>query len=234
MNVNVECGARIEPDTVHRYVTGRLTDAETEAFELHLLTCHACQRDVREGAGIGAALRDDHVRARPARPRRVTWVVPAVAAAAVLLVVAWPRDPLRSIAGVEAPAFDGLPLRTSTDSAAMLADSGMDAYAQRDYENTARYLARAVTHRSTPGTQFFLGTSRLLTRDAAGALAPLALAMQPPGNPYSAEARYYRAKAWLQLGRADSALAQLHGDEASGAWQVRLTALADSIRARRP
>jgi tetratricopeptide (TPR) repeat protein len=227
MTTTVECPTRAQGDAVHRYVAGTLAPAEVEAFEIHLLDCEACQGAVREGAAVRAGLRAGPGRRFPV----LGWSVPLAAAAALVWLV-WPAsDPLRRLGRVDAvPTFEGLAVRADPDSAARLADRGMAAYAAGDFGEAARLLGSAAALDPSPAIRFFLGISRLRTGEPDSALAALALALEPPDNPYAGEARFYRAKAWLALGEADSALAQLAAVPAGAAVAPRAAGLADSVR----
>ncbi|HUF50065.1 MAG TPA: zf-HC2 domain-containing protein [Longimicrobiales bacterium] len=240
MTAPPRCTGEIADDTVHRYVAGTLGEAEETAFEIHLLTCAACQAEVRTGAAIHATLRtaDSGLASVPAwqRSRRVLrWALPAVAAAALLLVVL-DRDGIEQLGGVaDMPAFSPLPVRSSAAPAAQLADQGMAAYVAGDYRLAATRLAEAAALETSPGTSFFLGMSLLALDDATGAVRALHAALEPPDNAYAAEAHYYVAKAWLRHGMADSALHHLAAVPANHVLlSGRARALADSVRTRAP
>lgn len=215
-------------DAVHRYLAGTLEIEAGDAFEIHLLECEACQRAVRDGAAVAAALRV----AVPGRQRVLRWVVPLAAAAAAVAWLVWPRpDPVRALGRVGAvPAFDGLAVRAGPDSATALADQGMAAYAAGDFGRAAGLLGAAAAVEPNPAVQFYLGIAQLKAGAPDSAVMALRAAREPAGNPYAAESRFYLAKAWLALGRADSALAQLGAVPPDAAVAARAAALADSIR----
>src|SRR3989304_1764159 len=89
---------------------------------------------------------------------------------------------------------------------AALVDQGMEAYRAGAFDRAAEFLAAAAAREPSPGIQFFLGIARLKTGNVGAGTSALITALEPPGNPYAAEARLYLAKAWLALGDADSAL----------------------------
>jgi tetratricopeptide (TPR) repeat protein len=184
---------------------------------------------VREGAALAAALR-----AMPPGRRRpvLRWAVPlAAAAVAITWLVLPPRDPVRALGRVDAvPGFDGLPVRADPDSATALADQGMAAYRGGDFARAAALLGSAAVLDPTPAVHFFLGIARLKAGAPDSARAALHAALEPPGNPYAAEARFYLAKAWLSLRQPDSALAQLAVVPPGAAIAARAAALADSVR----
>ncbi len=218
-------------DFVHRYVAGTLEPDELERFETHLLECPACQEAVKQGAAVRAALREPAGGSR--RLPVVAWTLPIAAAAALALWFILPSEGgLERLGQVDpVPAFDGLPIRAPTDSSNHLIDQGMSAYQAGDYRRAAGLLGDAFERDSSPAVGFFLGVTRLKTGAPSRAVESLAAARQPPENPYAAEASLYLAKAWLQIGQADSALASLASIRPSaGATYEHARALADSVR----
>jgi len=121
-------------------------------------------------------------------------------------------------------------VRVDPDSATALADQGIAAYESGDFARAAALLGSAAGLDPTPAVHFFLGIARLKAGAADSALVALRGALDPPGNPYAAEARFYLAKAWLALGQADSALAQLAAVPPDAAIAARAAALADTRR----
>jgi anti-sigma factor RsiW len=231
------CPTREDTDHAHRYVAGTLPPDERDAFEAHLLECERCQRAVREGAAIRAALTHEAPAGEAAleegsglwSPRLVAAATLA-AAAAIALWFVLPGGELEALGRVAPPVMEPLPVRAEADSAAILAARGMTAYREGDYGAAASLLARAVDAEPAPGTRFFLGIARLLTGSRQEARASLTAALEPPGNPYAAEARFYLAKAWLLDGRADSALVHLAAVPPAAGIRGHAEALADSVR----
>ena len=230
MNGTRQCPVAGDGELIHRYVAGTLEPVETEAFEIHLLECQRCQRAVREGAWVAAGLRRHRPRWWGATLR---WTVPIAAAAAALwLLLVTDSNPLAQLGRIDpVPQFDGLPVRPALDSATALVDQGMEAYRAGAFDRAAEFLAAAAAREPSPGIQFFLGIARLKTGNVGAGASALITALEPPGNPYAAEARLYLAKAWLALGDADSALTHLAAiGSGPGAVQSHAAALADSIR----
>ena len=225
------CPIADESDLIHRYVAGTLPADQVEEFEAHFVECAACQRAVREGAVLRAELR---LRRRGIDAlRTLAWGVPLAAAAALVVWLVLPGESqMERLGRVGAPpGFVGFPVRAATDSAFVLAERGMAAYREERYADAAALLASAVERDPAPSVYFFLGVARLLTGDADGAVTALTAALDPPDNPYAAEARLYLAKAWLRLGRPDSALVQLAAVPADGdKVHAHASALADSVR----
>lgn len=74
-------------DLVERYVSRRVTEDESEAFELHVLECDSCAADLKAAVEARAAFMHrgaDAVASTPLRARR-SWL-PGLAVAAVLLL----------------------------------------------------------------------------------------------------------------------------------------------------
>lgn len=226
MNDAHECPTRAGDDTVPRYIAGTLPPAEVDHFEVHLLECSVCQAAVREGAALSAALR----RPQPRMSwRYLLWGVPLAAAIAALLLVR-PVNRVRSLGRVAAaPAFAGAPVRAAPTGPTALADSGMLAYGRGDWNAAVRLLGAAdASGGGGPALSFYLGVARLMGGDPMAALFPLSRAT---AGPYAADAAYFRAKAFLRLGRADSALRLLGAASTDPVTGARARALADSVKA---
>lgn len=221
----------LEPEEcAARYVARRLTAAEQEEFELHLLECTACRGAVREAATIRSAL-------RLARRRRLFLMAPAagVAAAAVVAWLIVSHNPLRQLGRIDAPELAAMDVRAGGDSAAMHTTRALAAYRDRRWREAARWFARSYADASEPGTAFFMGVSYLLGGEADSSLTALAAVLRAAPNPYANEARLYSAKAWLRKGVADSAVVQLRllMDNAPPSLRARARALGDSINTLR-
>jgi hypothetical protein len=228
------CVELADRDVVARYVAGTSTDAETEAFERHLIGCVECQTAVR----LGGAIR---LGARPAQPvaqRGPRWaagLVTLAAAAAVVLVAGMSlvrTAELRALGVLEMPpAYAGVPVRSDVARADSLFGEGMRLYAAREFRSAARALsdARAAGSDSIP-TSFFLGAIALLEGRGAVATRELGIVLRRGDSPYRAEAHFYLAKAWLRLARGDSAA--VHLDSARTLGGGPLAAEAAALEAR--
>jgi hypothetical protein len=106
-NTNNNEAVRMDHDkAVHmqastRYLTGDLSDQESEAFEEHFFTCNACAEDIKTGAMFAEGLRNAfseqarHHAAVPVAPARsnwldrfwAAWAIPIAAAACLILGV---------------------------------------------------------------------------------------------------------------------------------------------------
>lgn len=107
---HLTCARVDEKDLDLRYLTGRLSDQEAEAFEAHYFTCDRCWALVQQGAPVRAVrLPPAPAAARQARRRPSTyrlWLPLALAAGlAALAFGLWPRQP---------PAFPSDGLRGDT------------------------------------------------------------------------------------------------------------------------
>ena len=230
MNGSTTCADAEARDLVHRYVAGTLEPDERDRFETHLLECAACQEAVIQGIAVRAALREESGGSR--RPPVMAWAIPLAAAATLAVWLILPSESAVERLGRvdQLPSFSGLPVRATADSAALLTDRGMAAYQDGDYRRAADLLAAAYRADSSIAVGFFLGVTQLKMGSAERAVESLAAALEPPQNPYAAEAHFYRAKAWLQLGQADSALAQLAAVPTTAARiHANARALADSV-----
>jgi hypothetical protein len=215
-------------ETIHRYVAGRLTGAELESFELHLLTCEQCRSDVREGVTIAASL------ARPAKARMITprrvamWSAGLAAAVIVALII--PRDtPLVRLSRLDSPpAFGPLAVRASVTPTDRLVDSAMASYVARDYRAARALLKRATEMGARGGVDFYFGAASLADGVPVEAVEPLARLLSDGSSPYADDARLLLAKALVGSGRTDSAETVL-----AAARDVRARAFGDSLRSLR-
>ena len=113
-------------------------------------------------------------------------------------------------------------------------DRGMEAYRRGDYPNAVRWLKRAAAHAPGPATLFFLGTSLLMTDDAASAARSLRAAVDLGESPYQQQAEVFLSKALIRIGDLDGAereadrASRLGGDRAADAHD-----LASALRAAR-
>lgn len=229
-----------DADSVSLYVAGTMAAGDIDAFEEHLLGCAECRLAVRIGAASRVALasapagsrRDPAAATIPAgRPGRGAWMLAGALAAAVVVFAVYrqPDVALTDLEAVSPPAFDAAPVR-ATDEDVRMVDVGMAAYAASDFDRAAEQLGRAAAADSSVGVKFFLGAALLLTNRNAMAIDALRDVIAQD-SPYRSEARLLVAKAFLRLGRADSALAVLDRGSGGREGDAALRAFADSIRA---
>jgi len=84
MEPQAECG--FDESTAARYLAGRLTDDEAEAFEAHYFGCDRCWAEVRTARELRAALAPG---AAVGAPSRRPWVPLAAAAALLAALGTW-------------------------------------------------------------------------------------------------------------------------------------------------
>jgi hypothetical protein len=235
MTSTMSCPTRsFDDDTIQAYVAGKLPERETEAFELHLLGCGGCRQAVRLGAGIHGAL-GVPATARPRRARAMTAGAITLAAAVVMVALLSSRGG-EGAGSFTPPKFSGFAVRGAADAETVRAmvDRGMAAYQRNDFAAAARILGEAARTDASPGVSFYLAAARLARGDVAGALDAARRASTPLDNPFAAEAAIIAAKAWLRLGRPDSAAAELQRAPRDQAGGAHAAALLDSLmRGRR-
>ena len=222
----------VEDDAIHGYVAGTLSPSETEALELHLLSCASCREVVRLGMAIRAEL--GAARARRQRDRRAAVAGFVVLAAASITFFALVRAGERNgLAAFTPPTFAGVAVRrgADVDSVRAMIDGGMAAYQRREFTTAARLLGASAALDASPGVSFYLAVAQLANGDAPRAIESARRAGNPAGNPFAADAAIVAAKAWLRLGRPDSAVAELDGAPRDGPGSAHAAALLDSIRA---
>ncbi len=91
------CAEVDERDLDLRYLTGKLSEQEAEAFEAHYSSCDRCWALVEPGASLRAARLPDGAAARAAtggtRPHRRWWLMALAASLAVVALGLWQRAP---------------------------------------------------------------------------------------------------------------------------------------------
>ena len=225
-----------------RYVAGKLSESETEAFEEHLLVCDRCQGEVTLAVAVREALPEGEADEEPAGVRRLPWrgagIGFTLAAAAVATILILPSErvsgPIAELGRVtQPPIYLGVPVRQAPARPDSVFDAAMSAYTAGDYGEANSDLEAALAAGADPApAHFFRGASLLMLdrdREAVGAFEAVIAAGD---SPYLAEANYYLAKALLRLGYADGALAQLASSSGGETEIASLSlALADSVAA---
>jgi predicted Zn-dependent protease len=131
----------------------------------------------------------------------------------------------------EPPVYLGIPVRGADAPQDSQFEAAMEAYSKRRYAAAVDGLraARAAGHDGVPA-QFFLAAGLLFDNRAAEAVDEFQRVLAHGETPYRAEARYYRAKALLRVGRAADAEAELARlTPADGVVYEMGRALADSV-----
>jgi hypothetical protein len=230
------CDENSRRSNAERYVAKLMAPPEAQAFEDHFVTCPDCQSEVRFASALVAAVPREGMATPPASAARPLWIAAGIALAAGLatfmLLRVQPRREFLALGAVrEPPAYQGIPVRSADARHDSLFDTAMESYLARRYGPAAAELraALAAGADSVPA-QFFLATSLLLDDKARDAADEFARVLSHGETPYRAEARYYRAKALLRLGRAGDAQAELGRlTPADGVAYDMGKALADSI-----
>jgi lipoprotein NlpI len=100
-------------------------------------------------------------------------------------------------------------LRGEDDEAASQFERGMNRYRQGDYSGARSHLrAAAALDPSAPHVLFFLGISHLMLGQVDAAVERLEATLRLGDTPYTEQAHWYLAKAFLQ--KRDIAAAEHH------------------------
>lgn len=230
---DAKCADLEKRSIAERYVAGTLGEAESLEFERHLVGCAQCQATVRMSVAVREEVRAMPASSRRAAPRALT-VMAGLAAAAIVFVLARQSTDERALARLGAigapPPYRGVEVR-SPARADSLFGAAMRLYLEGRHEDAGRALrgARAAGADTVP-TSFFIGVTELLGGRPRGTINAMTTVLRFGSTPYEAEAHFFAAKAWLQLGRADSASAHLaSASNARTAVAAHARALVDSI-----
>lgn len=222
----------LNEDEVVAYLGHELTGEPLRRVERHLAMCAQCREEIVETGEILG---------RPGRPRwfRLT-IGSALATAAAITAVLLLRpdrvpDPLAELGRVtQAPVYLGVAVRQVRPGADSVYHEAMSEYVAREFGTAVVLLDEALrAGADSAPTQFFRGASLQMLDRPEEAAAAFRDVIRQGGTPYLPEARYYLAKALLQLGRADEARSELR-EIADGTSEMagRARALADSVEAR--
>ena len=220
----MNCSDIENQDSIEKYLTGALSEAERERLEEHLLTCEACQDELEEMALLRTSLGDERW-AVGEEPRaswlQWPWAWAAAAAAALALglgLVFWlapwvgppPDQALIAASMVEAPPYEPRTLRSVTGDAEIRFHEAMQQYLEGSYARAIPGLEAAVElDPSLDKARFYLGACYLLEDEPKKAIDSLSRVAELEGSPYREWAHFYRAKAHLRVGDLDSALSDL-------------------------
>jgi hypothetical protein len=169
MTDKLTCEEVTEKGLVERYLAGKLSEAETEAFETHYLTCTRCRTELRLGAGIRellpelrTATESVDIRGRQKsgpwfrRNARIGAVAGAVAAILIGVILVEPagREPLPHREGVpETPTAPGVEAPRgevgTVEEFRWTAVPGADLYRVILYDDTGEVLWQAETPASS-------------------------------------------------------------------------------------
>jgi TolA-binding protein len=246
INNRSSCDEIVADFVIERYAAGQLPEAETAAFEEHLLTCDRCQSELTLAVAVREALPEAEAAEQdeePAVPSRLPWrgvgmgLTLAAAAAVVLLVL--PRDRVSNqIAELgrvtQPPVYFGVPVRQAPARPDSVFGAAMSTYLSADYVGAVAGLEAALAAGGDPApAQFFRGASFLMLDQPAEAEQAFSAVIDAGDSPYLAEAHFYRAKALLSQGRVDEAQVDLEAtSESDGEIAASARTLADSVEAR--
>lgn len=201
------CEQYEENGTLARYVARDIDAIQSADFEDHFLTCARCQRSIEVGSAVRAA--DALTGSRRRRAVPVVLLTAAAAAGIMFGVQGWQRAHLRSLGILETPpVYLGAAMRTG-GSDAMQFEKAMGLYSGGNYGQAARELS-GIEHDNEPAVAFFRGASLLMQREPRAAITEFSRVINAGDNLYRGEALFYRAKAYLLLGRREDAMRDLN------------------------
>ena len=238
----MQCIQSHDTDTKELYMHGRLSAAEQEALEDHLLECEDCVAELTRLGALRAQLAERRAEIEaadtaPAQIRRLSWL-PAAALlllglGLVFLLRLQPADGVADLASFEPPVYRPAQLRGVVDEADETFRAAMDLYVNGDYEGAIPFLDKAVTlDPSRVDALFFLSASELLSDEIPKALVHLGHVVETEDVQYLEEALYLRAQARLLQGDAEGASSLLRSIiELGGGWQDRARTQLDALEA---
>jgi anti-sigma factor RsiW len=241
--LSMNCDRVLRENIIERYLTGKLTPEEKEAWEAHYVDCPACAGSLETMQTIQGALREAEPEIRRTiRPRRNMriWAGGAIAAAVVVaLGIGFFRRPapvhpryamalrvLPALANVEPAAYEETPTRGIPTHAETVFREAMRHYQNREWNTAIDGLRASLREDATaPAPRFFLGISLLLAGQITDGTRELE-AVASGGSPFVEDARFNLAKGYLLLGRNQDALAALAKvAEGEGDFAARARAL---------
>jgi hypothetical protein len=240
--LSMDCDRVQDENIIERYLAGKLTPEEKEAWEAHYFECPACAEALETWQKIEGAVREAEPQIRRTIPRRHTrlWAVAAIAAALVVAAgIGFLRRPavvrpqyaivvreLPTLARLEPAGYEETPTRGIPTRADVLFRDAMRHYKNREWMAASEGLRASLREDATvQAPRFFLGISLLLAGQIAEGTRELE-AVASGDSPFAEEARFNLARGYLLLGRAQdasAALAKVAGG--SGDFAARAAAL---------
>jgi len=225
--MDAACKKVDDEEIIERYLTGRLSLEEAEAFEQHLLECQRCFSELQWRHAAAIELESQTVRpAVSSRPlRRYGWRFATAAAAGMLLLAALFSyvflfrgvkpdseaviDQLASLG--QPPLYLPSTIRGAKSQPALeLFAKGMREYANQKYQDAVPLLESAA--RLDPDhlpTAFYLGISYLILDQPDAGIPWLVKVVRADPNPYAEEGHWFLSKAYFKKGNLDEARREL-------------------------
>jgi tetratricopeptide (TPR) repeat protein len=229
----MDCEAVERENIPERYLAGTLDPDLKAQWELHYFSCGRCAELLATWQAIDRPLRDMAGSIRQViRPRQTTgrwlWAGAAIAAAVLvglgirlattsgnapphpqIAVTAPAVNPLTELARLDPPSYRSPTLRGAGSQAEVQFQKAMESYLTRDYLGAIAGLRAALDlDPAAAAPRFFLGACEVLTGDTASGARDFER-VAAGDSPFAPEARFDLAKAYLQQGNKDKAIATL-------------------------
>jgi len=107
---------------------------------------------------------------------------------------------------------------------------GMAAYDAADFKQASQQLESYLALQPDHPARIYLGVAQLINRDAANAVATLAIATRSPEPPVMEAAYWYLALAWLEQGNPEAAKEALQQIPAGSDYAERAAGLLEQIK----
>jgi tetratricopeptide (TPR) repeat protein len=225
--MDAACKKVAEEETIERYLTGRLSMEEAEAFEQHLLECQRCFSELqsRHAAAIELGSRTVQPAVSSRRTIKFRWRWAAPAAAGMVLIVALAtfvfiyrgvtpdaEAVIKQLASLgQPPLYLPSTIRGAKSQPALeMFIKGMREYARQKYQGAIPLLEDAA--RLDPDhlpTAFYLGISYLILDQPDAGIPWLAKVVRAQPNPYAEESHWYLSKAYFKKRNLDEARREL-------------------------
>ena len=214
----MNCSTVARDEILEGYLLGRLSEEDREAFEEHYFECARCFDDLQSLEAIRAELRPAAAASEPSTRGRMTWLVPAVGVAAVLVlasaVVLW-RGPEAPVAPPEAGTnrSAGIPA-PETPPAPQPPTTPRPSLEQLARVEPAPYEPLTFRSVSADAASFRRGMERYRAADYRGALVDLRAAQEL--DPDAPHVHFFLGVSHLLLGEDPAAIDQLRRTIALG------------------
>jgi len=225
--MDAACKKGADQEIMERYLTGRLSLEEAEAFEQHLLECQSCFSELQWRHAAASELRRQAARPAVSSGRTINygWRFATAAAAVMILMAALVYlfflsrglkpdseaviDQLASLG--QPPLYLPSTIRGAKSQPALeLFAKGMREYANQKYHDAVPLLESAA--RLDPDhlpTAFYLGISYLILDQPDAGIPWLVKVVRADPNPYAEEGHWYLSKAYFKKRDLDLARREL-------------------------